>query len=97
MEHTLYGGLWTRLKLLLLNVRPKGLKGVAELLAFSLFFMLGLVTLGASLLAGAALTIFSQWQARKVQASATSPRADKPVADGNDQAQANQAETVVIT
>ncbi|MFT5704952.1 MAG: hypothetical protein ACI8SK_000906 [Shewanella sp.] len=51
-------------------IRENGPKSLLGLGSFSLFFMLGLVTLGASLLAGVAAVIMMKWQQHK---AATTP------------------------
>ncbi|MGI2261180.1 hypothetical protein [Shewanella sp. GXUN23E] len=94
MQQTSFTGLWAGLKSQLLNIRHHGAKGVAELLAFSLFFMLGLVTLGTCLLAGAAAALYARWQAGKTGSPARQ-QDDAPVADTQSQAQA-QTQTIVI-
>ena len=46
-------------------IRENGPKSLLGLGSFSLFFMLGLITLGASLLAGIAAVIMMKWQQHK--------------------------------
>ncbi|MFK0570705.1 hypothetical protein [Endozoicomonas sp.] len=61
--------LWFRAKTLVKNIRKNGLKEVTGVISFSLFFMMGLVMLGACLFAGVAAVIIAKWQQYKTQNS----------------------------
>lgn len=76
---TIYSNMWARLRQTLNALRQNGPKGLAELFAFTLFFTLGLVTLGACLLAGAGLALYARWQAYK--ASQAEKEVDSPAAE----------------
>lgn len=67
MNSNLFSNLGPRLQSAIAAVRQNGLQGLAELFAFALFFILGLVTLGACLLAGIALALVTKWQAHKAR------------------------------
>ncbi|MBW8185970.1 hypothetical protein [Shewanella nanhaiensis] len=55
--------LWSsKIRLGLKTVCENGPKALVGVVSFSLFFMLGLVTLGVSLLAGVAAVIMMKWQ-----------------------------------
>ncbi len=60
-------GLWSRVRSTVMKIRKNGLKEVTGVLSFSLFFMMGLVTLGACLFAGVAAVIIAKWQQYKAQ------------------------------
>ena len=64
-ESSMYSNMWKRAKNLSKNVRENGLQALGGVVAFSLFFMMGLVTLGACLFAGVAAIIMMKWQQRK--------------------------------
>ena len=49
------------------SIRENGPKSLLGLASFSLFFILGLITLGASLLAGIAAVIMMKWQQHKAE------------------------------
>ena len=59
--------LLSRARSLIMRIRKNGLKEVTGVLSFSLFFMMGLVTLGACLFAGVAAVIIAKWQQYKAQ------------------------------
>lgn len=65
--------LWLRAKTLVMNIRKNGLKEVVGVVSYSLFFMMGLVTLGACLIAGVAAVIIAKWQQYKKQNKVTKP------------------------
>lgn len=74
-----YANLRAKLTSSLASIRHNGLKGMVELLAFTLFFALGLVTLGACLLAGMIGALLTKWYAHN--ANQTDAKQDQPVSD----------------
>ncbi|WP_257284738.1 hypothetical protein [Endozoicomonas sp. SESOKO1] len=70
--------LWSRVQSTAMKIRKNGLKEVTGVVSFSLFFIMGLVTLGACLLAGVAAVIIAKWQHHKNRENdATEPANDQ--------------------
>ncbi|MGS0674181.1 hypothetical protein [Shewanella sp. 125m-1] len=64
-------------------LRENGPKALIGLASFSLFFKLGLVTLGASLLAGIAAVIMMKWQQHKAETMPTNVAEPTPTEQQN--------------
>ncbi|PKF49236.1 hypothetical protein [Enterovibrio nigricans] len=65
--------LWMRAKSVAKQVRENGLGAIVGVVTFSLFFMMGLVTLGACLLAGVAAVIIAKWHEHKAKNDVANP------------------------
>ncbi|MEZ8141933.1 hypothetical protein A1OO_10365 [Enterovibrio norvegicus FF-33] len=65
--------LWLRAKALAKQVRENGVTAVVGVLSFSLLFMLGLVTLGITLLAGVTAVIIAAWKQRQFKNDVANP------------------------
>lgn len=72
-EQTVKQTYWQRTKNALKKLRQEGPKVLFEVFSFSLLFMLGLVTLGMSLLAGIAAILIAKWHQRKMQNDVANP------------------------
>lgn len=72
-EKTINQTFWQRTKNAVKTLRQEGPKALFEVFSFSLLFMLGLVTLGMSLLAGIAAILIAKWHQRKMQNEVAKP------------------------
>ncbi|KXF82386.1 hypothetical protein [Enterovibrio coralii] len=74
--------IWIRAKTLAKQVRENGLGLVVGVVTFSLFFMMGLVTLGACLFAGVAAVIIAKWHEYKAKNDVANPvnNTEEPIA-----------------
>ncbi|WP_419536673.1 hypothetical protein [Endozoicomonas sp.] len=76
-------GLWSRIRSTAMKIRKNGLKEVTGVVSFSLFFMMGLLTLGACLLAGVAAVIIAKWQHYKTRKNDLTAPADTQEPNNN--------------
>ncbi|MDD1795421.1 hypothetical protein L4D06_21330 [Enterovibrio makurazakiensis] len=80
----LMSNLWLRAKAVSKRVRENGLTTVVGVVSFSLLFMLGLVTLGITLLAGVAAIVMAAWKQRQFENDVANPTHnnanDEPIA-----------------
>ncbi|QIZ76473.1 hypothetical protein [Ferrimonas lipolytica] len=90
----LYKNLSQRLQQHLKAIKHNGLPAVVGLLAFSLFFVVGLVTLGACLLVGLIVVAFDKWQQRPIDATAEQP--DKANSATNDHSRSSDEPVAAV-
>ncbi|AMG28927.2 hypothetical protein AL542_00280 [Grimontia hollisae] len=72
---------WQCMKVMIKRWSKEATEALFGVIVFSLLFMLGLVTLGISLLAGIAAIILAKWQQRQMVSDIANPQEKKTEAE----------------